>query len=71
MQRPLALTRLGLEPTAFMCVAIVLAHLGGPASRMINLGHQKFGGLFLCSSGLTRFNSIRDTVQTQHEHIPR
>jgi hypothetical protein len=23
-----------LEPTAFMRVAIVLAHLGGPASRM-------------------------------------
>src|SRR6516225_6375759 len=42
-----ALTRLGLEPTAFMCVAIVPAHLGGPASRMINLGHQKFGGLLL------------------------
>jgi hypothetical protein len=35
-----------------------------------NLGHQ-IGGLFLSSSGLIRCNSIRDTVQTQHKHIPR
>jgi hypothetical protein len=35
-----------------------------------NLGHQ-FGGLFLSSSGLIRCNSIRDTVQAQHKHIPR
>jgi hypothetical protein len=31
----------------------------------------KFGGLFLSSSGLIRCNSIRDTVQAEHKHIPR
>ena len=30
-----------------------------------------FGGLFLSSGGLIRCNSIRDTVQAQHKHIPR
>ena len=37
--------------------------------RKYRLG--KFGGLFLSSSGLIRCNSIRDTVQAEHKHIPR
>jgi hypothetical protein len=36
-----------------------------------DLGHQKFGGLFLSSGDLIRCNSIRETVQAQHEHVPR
>jgi hypothetical protein len=35
-----------------------------------DLGHQ-VGGLFLFGGGLIRCNLIRDTVQTQHKHIPR
>jgi hypothetical protein len=35
-----------------------------------NLGHQS-GGLLLSSGGLICCNSIRDTVQAQHKHIPR
>jgi hypothetical protein len=35
-----------------------------------DLGHPSLGGLSLSSRGLTRRNSIRDTVQAQHKHIP-
>jgi hypothetical protein len=35
-----------------------------------DLGYQ-VGGLFLFGGGLIRCNSVRDTVQTQHKHIPR
>jgi hypothetical protein len=40
-------------------------------SNCLDLGHQKFGGLFLSSGDLIRCNSIRKTVQAQHKHIPR
>ena len=47
------------NPQHLSAFAIVLAHLGGPASR---IGHQKFGGLFLSQQRVNAFTNSANRV---------